>query len=282
VVTIRELLAEGRRELARPGIEAPGREANLLLKHLLGMTEAALLAHDRRPVPSAQVERFRSWVHDRRRGAPAAYLLGEREFWGRSFAVDRRVLIPRPESEHLVELALALALTSRARVLDVGTGSGCLAVTLAAERPDWRVVASDVSPAALAVARANARRHGVAARLSWLAADLAAAVELGAFDLVLSNPPYVAPDDAPGLAAEIRDHEPPLALFAGDGGTAVARRLLAAARALAPGAALALEVGSGQAERLRSTVAAEGGWELITTCRDLAGVERALLWRRGG
>ncbi len=156
-----------------------------------------------------------------------AYLTGEREFFGRSFRVDHRVLIPRPETEHLIEIALALPLPERARVLDVGTGSGAIATTLAVERPGWRLVATDLSLGALAVARGNAARQGVGARVLAVGADLLAGLELGDFDLVVSNPPYIDPQDLADLPRDVRDWEPRLALVSPGGGTA---RRRAAAR----------------------------------------------------
>src|SRR5262249_43661580 len=156
---------------------------------------------------------------------------GEREFYGRRFAVDRRVLIPRPETEHVVEAALGLPLPTAPRILDVGTGSGCLAATLALELRGARAVACDLSPGALAVAAGNARRHGVAGRVAAVGSDLGAGLDLARFDLVVSNPPYVDPAELPGLSPEVRGFEPRVALVSPGRGVAVLARLFSACAA---------------------------------------------------
>ncbi len=210
--TVGQLLAAARRLLAATPFGAPPREASLLLGRVLGLSEAQLLARDREPMAADAAARFEALLARRLAGEPVAYLTGEKEFWGRPFRVDRRVLIPRPETEHVVEAALAERLPERPRLLDVGTGSGCLAVTLALELPGARVAATDLSPAALALAAANARALGAGARVSFLAADLAAGLDLGAFDLVVSNPPYIDPAELPELSPEVCAFEPRLAL----------------------------------------------------------------------
>src|ERR1700674_4057507 len=245
-----DLLRDGRRRLGVTAF-APPREAALLLGAVLGLSEAQVMARDDQPVPPGAVRRPPGGRWGRGGGGggggePVAYLLGEREFYGRSFAVDERVLIPRPETEHLVEAALTLALPPAPRILDVGTGSGCLAVTLALELTGARVVAADLSPAALAVAAGNARRHGVAGRVAVAASDLTAAFDLSRFDLVVSNPPYVDPGDAPALSPEVCNFEPHLALFSPDSGDAVLARLIRECARLRPGVPLVVEIGSGQ------------------------------------
>jgi len=282
VGTLRELLQQGRSALAGRGIDSPGREAARLLGVLTGLSETALLAADDRTVEPETEQRYRILVRRRAGGEPMAYLVGQREFFGRLFRVDRRVLIPRPETEHLVEIALALALPDRARVLDVGTGSGAIAVPLAAERRGWRLVATDRSPAALAVARANAERHGVGARIRLLAADLAAGLDLSGFDLLVSNPPYVDPDELTGLPRDVRDWEPLAALVSPGGGTRVAERLLAEALALGPGACVALEHGASQRAELAAAARRLGGFELVEARSDLAGLARDVVFRRAG
>ncbi len=235
-------------------------------------------------------------------GEPVAYLLGEREFFGRTFRVDPRVLVPRPETEHLIEAVLALDLPRRARVLDVGTGSGAIAATLALERPAWRLTGVDVSPAALAVARANALRLGLAGdgsigsrasgpRFRLAAADLVAGLDLSRVDLLVSNPPYVAWEDAAGLSVEVRGFEPGLALFADPAGAAggevpgagVAARLLqqlqAESRPLPPHARVVLELGSGQLEGLLE-IAEDAGWRPERVVPDYAGIPRVVVLRR--
>lgn len=278
--SVAELLQIGRERLRTAGIEPAGRESTLLLGTVLRAGEASLLARDREPVASVSEALFRELIERRTSGEPIAYLLGEKEFFGRSFAVDRRVLIPRPETEHLVEIALALALPDRARVLDVGTGSGCIAVTVAAERSDWQVVATDISAAALAVARFNARRHGVEGRVRLLAADLVEGLDLAEFDLVLGNPPYVEEEIVPYLSRDVRDFEPHVALTSGPEGLEAIRALLAAAGALRPGAWLAFEFGFGQGDVIAGLAREIGHFDRIELRQDLAGIERDVVLRR--
>lgn len=243
------------------------------------MTEAQILARDDRPVAPAEAARFADLLARRATGEPAAYLIGEREFYGRPFAVDRRVLIPRPETEHIVEEALALELPPSPRILDIGTGSGCLAITLALEIPSARVTATDLSPGALAVARKNAYRHGVADRVALTAQDLATALELATFDLVVSNPPYVDRADAPTLSPEVCDFEPHLALFSPDGGLAALARLFTASAALRPGTPVIVEIGQGQgAAATERAVAA--GLVTVKVRSDYASIPRTLVLRR--
>lgn len=277
--TVADLLAEARPLLAATSFGAPPREASLLLGAVLGLSEAQILARPERPVGGMAATRFRGLLSRRLRGEPVAYLLGEREFYGRSFLVDDRVLVPRPETEHLVEAALAEPLPADALVLDVGTGSSCLAVTLALERPGCRVVGSDLSPAALAVAAANARRLGASGRVLFVACDLLAGLELSRFDLVVSNPPYIDPAIAPTLSPEVCNFEPHLALFAPDGGGAVLRRLIAGGRGLRPGVALKLEIGHDQEPLVREAAVASG-LAVEGIDRDLAGLPRVARLRR--
>jgi release factor glutamine methyltransferase len=253
--SIDDLLERARSRLAAAPFAPPTREAALLLGHVLGLSEAQVLARGERLLDEAARRRFLALLERRLGGEPVAYLVGQREFYGRSFAVDRRVLVPRPETEHLVEAALAARLPERPRILDVGTGSGCLAVTLALERPAARVVATDLSLGALAVAAANVRRWRVAGRVTLAAADLFAGLDLAAFDLVVSNPPYVDRDDAPTLSPEVVDFEPELALFAAERGEAVLGEIFEGAAALRPGALLMVEIGAGQRPALEERLA---------------------------
>lgn len=278
--TVRILLAEARRRLAAAPFEAPPREARLLLAHVLGRREVDLLGGDGELVPAPAIARFGALLERRLLGEPVAYLTGEREFWGRSFHVDSRVLVPRPETEHLVEAALDLPLPPHPRFLDLGTGSGCLAASLACELPAAHGIAVDLSPAALAVARRNLERHGVLDRVRPVAADLGRALALSRFDLVVSNPPYLAPEEAPTLSPEVRDHEPGLALFAPDRGLATITRLLhEVGVALAPGAWLACEIGAGQLSAVLE-LAAGSALALERWLPDLAGIPRVVVLRR--
>jgi release factor glutamine methyltransferase len=280
VTTIRQLLAEARPRLAATPFGAPPREALLLLGHVLGLSEAQTLARGDSEVSARAESRFRSLLERRLTGEPAAYLMGEREFYGRVFAVDSRVLIPRPETEHVVEEAIAAitaALPKRPWILDVGTGSGCLAVTLALEIPGSCVVATDLSPGALAVAAKNARRLG--ARVSLLGTDLTAGLDLGRFDLVVSNPPYIDLAEAPLLSPEVCNFEPALALFAPGSGDSVLARLFAQCAALRPGVCLVVEIGYGQLDAARRHAEASG-LEVLRVRADYAGIPRVVVLRR--
>lgn len=267
-----DLLDAGQEHLAG-SVEQPRREAALLLGEVLGLAEAQLYARADDDVPEQAAVGYGQLVRRRADRVPMAYLLGRREFYGRSFAVDPRVLIPRPETEHLVESALN-CIGDGARVLDVGTGSGCIAVTLALERPDSRIVATDLSLGALAVAAANCREHGVGDRVRLVRADLLAALRPGVFDVVVSNPPYVDVGEWPSLMPEIRDHEPPEALFAGDG-LDFYRRLFAAGSFLDAGQRLLVEIGKGQLDAARE-LAEQGGFKEEWVVADLAGIPRVL------
>ncbi len=279
--TVGEILREGRDQwqgLDGASGEAFGsREVSLLLAHQLGWTEAQVLSRDDVAVEPAVERRYFQHLARRLAGEPFAYLVGEREFFGRRFRVDGRALIPRPETEHLVEACLGLDLPPRALVVDVGTGSGCIALTLALERPSWRVVALDRSPAAAVVAETNRRRMGATALVG--AGDLTGALRPEAIDLVVSNPPYVPPTDRRKLSRDILDHEPHEALFAAENGLAVYRRLFTELGALRSGSALALEVGDGQAEAV-TRLGTRLGFSFEAPIRDFSGVDRVVIGRR--
>jgi len=277
--SVDDLLADARARLAAAPFAPSTREAALLLGRVLGWSEAQVLARGERGVAAPAARTFEGLLRRRLGAEPVAYLLGEREFYGRPFHVDRRVLIPRPESEHLVEAALAVALPVAPRILDVGTGSGCLAVTLALEIAGARVLATDLSPAALAVAAVNVRRHAAGDRVALAACDLWAGLRRDLFDLVVSNPPYVCRGDAAELSPEVVEHEPELALFADDRGEAALAALVAGAADLAPGARLMLEIGRGQLTAVRRRAAASG-LQVETTVQDYAGIPRVVCLRR--
>lgn len=278
--TVDELVAEGRDLLRRAPHGPSPREAFLLLGHVLGWSEAEVRARGERVPTVDEASIYRELLRRRAGGEPVAYLTGRREFYGREFLVDSRVLVPRPETEHLVEAVLELDLPERPRILDVGTGSGCIAVTLDLETDDAVVVATDLSPGALDVARANARRLGAA--VSFVAADLVGPLRLGAFDVVASNPPYVADEMASTLSFEVVDHEPHLALFAPSSGTSVLEKLFDAARDLRPGAYLVVEIGHDQGEWVEEAAAARAALELVELRRDWAGKPRTAILRRLG
>lgn len=276
--TVREVLSWTRERFSRDGLESARLDAEVLLAHALDMQRVGLYLDLDRPLDDSERGRYRALVSRRLQREPVAYLVGEREFWSRPFAVDARVLVPRPETEILVEQALVtLREFTAPRVLDVGTGSGAIAVTLAAERPDARVVATDVSAAALEVAAANADRHEVDITLH--AGDLLEALpaQEAPFQLVAANLPYVAPGDRDSLAPELLA-EPTGALFAEDGGLALLKRLICAAPAhlQRPGGAVLLEVGMGQAPAVTKLMIDAGISDRVTVHRDLAGVDRVV------
>lgn len=272
-------LLEHARHLIAANPNAETRDVRLLLGHVLGKSEAQVFALGPDALDRADADRFLELVARRAAGEPYAYLVGEREFHGRPFLVDPRVLIPRPETELLVEATLEGDLAEGALVIDVGVGSGCIALTLAAERPDLRVVGIDVSIDALAVASENRRRLGLEDRVRLVGGDLLTALGRAA-DVVVSNPPYV--ERSADLAAEVRDHEPDRALFADACGDADAlaayRRLLGSGEALKPGGRLIVEIGFGQAAAIRKLAGA--AFVHRATRSDLAGIERVLEWTR--
>jgi release factor glutamine methyltransferase len=257
------------------GSGLPAAEARALLAHLLGVPRERLIAHPDLAVDAAIVDQFDALARERRDGVPLAYLLGEREFYGRRFRVTPAVLVPRPETELLVERALAcLAGMERPRVLDLGTGSGCIAITLALERPDAEVVAVERSAEALAVACGNASALG--APVCFMHGDWYAPVS-GQFHCVVANPPYVAPGD-PHLQA-LR-HEPMGALVAQDDGLADLRRIVTGAPAvLHAGGWLAVEHGHDQAAAVRDLFA-HAGFTGVSSARDLQGIERVTMGQR--
>ncbi len=248
----------------------PRLEAQVLAAEAMGIGRTALLARPEAPFPVDRGERL---LQRRERHEPLAYILGRREFWGREFRVGPGVLVPRQDTETLVEAALALSLPEAARVLEVGVGSGCVAATLALERPHWRVAGTDLSARALEIAWGNAER--LAATVDLRCGDLLAPFGGERFDLVVSNPPYIAEDEA--LAPEVRGYEPPEALFAGEAGLAVYRRLAVEAAPLT--SRLLVEVGHTQA-RAVGAILSEHGWEGVRTHTDLAGIERVVAARR--
>jgi release factor glutamine methyltransferase len=275
-------LAEATAILRAADVPGARLEALLLLGEVVGATKAELLAHPERPLESQQRAAFDALVARRAAREPLAYLVGRREFYGRDFLVTPAVLVPRPETELLVELSLA-HLRPRQQaggVVDVGTGSGALAVTLAVERPAIRVLAVDRSARALAVARANSRRWQVASRLRLLQGDLLGAVR-GPLALIVANLPYIPSGAIAALMPEVAYHEPRQALDGGADGLALNRRLLAeAAPRLAAGGLLLLEIGADQAAALVATARAALADADVGVERDLAGCDRVLRVRR--
>jgi len=274
--TTRSLLTWTTQDFRALGIPTARLDAELLLAHALRVDRVRLYMDMDRPLSPDELAAMRALVVRRRKREPVAYLLGQREFYRRAFVVNQAVLVPRPDTETLIERALVLLPTERAaQVLDLCTGSGAIAVTLAAERPQARVVATDVSPEALAVARTNAEKHGVDARVELRLGDLFQALEPGTrYDLIVANPPYVRSGDLAELAAELH-HEPALALIAGDDGLSVLTRLCHEVSAwLMPTGALLFEVGAGQAPTVLQLLAAEPGLTSLQAHTDLGGIER--------
>jgi release factor glutamine methyltransferase len=276
---VEEILTAARHRLSKASFDPPTREAALLLSRVLGLSEAQLLAHSRNEVPAAAAERFSSLLERRLTGEPVAYLLEEKEFFGRTFLVDRRVLIPRPETEHLVERACERNLPRSPLILDVGTGSGCIGLTLALELPAARIVATDLSPGALAVAATNARRLGVEDRVRLVATDLARGLDLIRFDLVVSNPPYVGADEAEVLSPEVRCFEPATALFSPTDAHGILERLLNELQPVKMGTPLVVEIGLGQSDLVQS-LASGSRFELETIRPDYAGIPRVAIFHR--
>ena len=279
VPTWADLLAEGRSLLSSPSF-APY-EAEELLAIAARRPRAWFHARRREEADAGDAALFLALVTRRASGEPLQYLLGEWEFLGRTFRVDPRALIPRGETEAIVEMARAAAPAARA-ILDAGTGSGILAVSLALERPEARVVAVDRSEAALALARTNARLHGVSGRVSFVASDwLSGLAPHPLFDLVVANPPYVPRLDAPHIDRTVSDHEPHLALFGGDDGLDAVRVLLRELPGrLLPGAPFLFEIGYGQASEVSGLVEASPLFSLEDVRLDPAGIPRTVVARR--
>jgi release factor glutamine methyltransferase len=257
----------------RDGIPDPRREATWLLAAAWGVDEITLRLHPEREVPEAVERRFRDWLRRRSAGEPAHHLTGWCPFWGRDFEVSPAVLVPRPETELLVEVALALPVSPTSRVLDVGTGSGCIAVTLAAERPGWRVFAVDRSLAALALARRNIDRYRVT--VGAFVGDLTTSVT-PPWDLVVANLPYIPSAELGRLPVEVR-HDPPTALDGGIDGLELMRRLVSdLQRVLRVCGGVVLEIGGNQSEKL-TDVAATAGLAVARRVRDAGGCERVMV-----
>jgi release factor glutamine methyltransferase len=280
-MTLHQHIAAARRQLEAAGIaaDAAAIDAEVLARHVLGWDRAQLLSHYRDAAPAAFSERYQPLVDRRSRREPVAMITGTREFWSRDFAVTPNTLVPRPDTELIVEEALRILPDRASTVIDIGTGSGCLAVTLAAERPQDLVVATDISHEALLVARANARRHQVDGRLQFVRTDLASGLRIQA-DLIVSNPPYVPYRDAGSLPIDVSDYEPAMALFGGRDGLAIIERLLLTLTPrLAPHAAFIVEFGDGQEDDVAAAAEREG-WQVVRMRRDLQGIARTAVLER--
>ncbi|KRE48560.1 peptide chain release factor N(5)-glutamine methyltransferase [Paenibacillus sp. Soil522] len=303
-LTIREASVRAASLLKAEAVEEPRNNAELLLMHLLGIDRAALLRDGGDPFPADKLAEWESLVCRKALGEPVQYMIGEQWFYGRPFAVSPAVLIPRPETELLVEAVLEAAdliwpaaASGRAgaeekqapTVVDIGTGSGAIAVTLAAQRPSWRVSASDLSPESLAVARSNAVRHEAADRMAFVQGDLLMPFisghepnnlphEMLRIDVLVSNPPYIPSADMPGLQREVRDYEPHLALEGGADGLDPYRRMLEQLPMLAQMPRIvAFELGMGQPRIVADLLRCMGHWDDIRIINDYAGIERHVI-----
>ena len=282
-MTLREALTSATRQLdASSGLCADAaRDAALLLRHVLAISHAAQLTEPERELTTEQQATFDALILRRIANEPIQYITGEQEFYGLTLRVTPAVLIPRPETEHLVEAVLAeLNLAQSLRILDVGTGSGAIAIALAFHLPNAQITAVDLSAAALEVAAANTARHALAGRIRYLKSDLLDAFppDEAPFAAIVSNPPYVPTADRASLHPQVRDHEPAAALFAGPDGLDIYRRLIPQARAaLQPNGLLALEIGHGQSEAIASLLS---GWKELRFLDDLQHIPRIALARK--
>ncbi len=280
--TVDSVLEEATRVLHEAGLPDARREAVALLAFALGVDRGGVAARKPDPIAAAVAARFGELVAGRARRVPPQQLEGRAEFRGLTFEVSADVLIPRPETEQLVQAVLDAGLPDRARIADLGTGSGCVAVTLATLRPSWTALAIDLSPEAARIATRNASRHGVASRVDVRVLDFAAVPdqERGAYDGVVSNPPYVAEAEWSGLQPEVRDHEPRIALVPGPTGNEAYETVCrSASLMLRPGGLLALELGWKSEAAVRARVA-ERGFREISVIPDLQGIPRVLTARR--
>jgi release factor glutamine methyltransferase len=281
-ISLADHLARARARLVAAGIrpDEAAIDVDVYAQTILAWDKATLLTHLREPAPAALEPQLSQWLARRERREPTAYIVGRREFWGRAFQVTPAVLVPRPETEFIVEEALPLVRQSSApRIADIGTGSGILAVTLAAELPDATVIATDVSAEALAVAYQNACAFDVAGRVECVRTSYLDDVP-GSFDLIVANPPYVRDGDKPALSRDVR-HEPAVALFGGaDGLRDLGGVLDAAAAKAAPGGWLVMEFGYGQEEDVRRLVDTRAVLRLERVRDDLQGIARTAVVQR--
>ena len=262
----------------------PRLDAEVLLGHLLEKSRLQLYLHFEMPVFQEHLIPFRELIKKRIAHTPVSYLTNRKEFMSLEFYVDERVLIPRPETEQLVETILTTKTGEFRRLLELGTGSGVIATSLAMQRPEWEIVATDISESALAVARKNAETHACVSQIEFLAGDLFEPIEAintngnARFDWIVCNPPYIKNTERDTLSPDVRDYEPEIALFAGDDGLAVIRRLIAEApKYLAPNGKLILEIGATQADAVRTLLDAESEYTTYELFKDYAEKERVVL-----
>ena len=291
---VRAALKEAMARLRAADVTSHTLAAELLLMHALGRDRTWLYTNPESVLDAGALEAYFALVARRAAGEPTQYLTGKQEFWGLEFEVTPAVLIPRPETEHVIEVALERlgargikidmitgAPSPQLRVADVGTGSGCLAVALAHEMPHAEITATDISAAALDVARRNATLQGVVDRVHFIECDLLTGILGAPFDLIVSNPPYVARSDSASLAREVRDHEPHAALFGGPTGVEIYSRLVEQAGVLLrAGGILVLELGYNSADEVREMFHVQRHWANVSITNDLAGIPRVLAAER--
>lgn len=279
--SIADSLREATEVLQTAGVPEARRESGSLLSFVIGKDRTFLISHADDRLEGIEFDRFREAVARRAEGEPLQYITGVQDFYGREFRVTPDVLIPRPETELLVEAALEVVEgISAPLICDIGTGSGCIAVTLLCERTDAQVVAVDISEAALAVATQNAHRHKVSERITLRISNCFHGLEPTSFDLVVSNPPYVSSNVLSGLQREVRDHEPLVALSPGEDGLSVIRRLVTESPTfLTPNGHLVMEIGFDQGEKVRNLVD-EDVWRLVKIRPDLQQIPRIVVLQR--
>jgi release factor glutamine methyltransferase len=271
-VLLREALHSAISALTSAHVGSPRLNSETLLMFTLSCDRAYLFAHPESQLTPQEKINYQEAIAQRAMGIPTQYITGHQEFWGMDLIVSPAVLIPRPETEHVVEAVLSLSPGAGLRIIDVGTGSGCIALALAKELPQIEIHAADTSPAALEVARANAARHGLESRIQFHQTDLLQGFEPNALDLVVSNPPYVGESEEDEVQLEVRKHEPRNAVFAGPTGVEVIERLIPQARvALKPGGFLIMEMSGTIAEAVKRLLK---GWTEVRVINDLQGIPR--------
>ena len=282
-ISIAESILAATELLRKAGVPEARREASSLLAHVIERDRTFIIAHSEEKISPAHFETLQAYLERRARGEPLQYITGHQEFFGLDFEVTKDVLIPRPETELLVETALKLigGPEKPAYICDVGTGSGCVAIALLHERPLLRAVALDLSDAAIQVAKRNARRYSLDDRIAFIVSDSLAAVDIGpTFDLIVSNPPYVSEDSLAGLQREVRDYEPRVALTPGIDGLAIIRRLVSeAGNFLKSGGHLLIEIGFDQGAAVGRLID-RNVWQLLDIHQDLQGIPRTVALKK--
>lgn len=279
---IKTILKQAAHDLAASGSPSPRLDAEVLLMHVLRADRLSLMLHPERKLTGEEAASFAGKIGRRRRGEPVAYILGEKEFWSLTFKVNREVLIPRPETECLVEEVLKYYVrkSQGLAIIDIGTGSGAIGVVLAVEFPSARIFATDISPGALTVARQNAIAHGVEGRMDFLEGSLFGTAS-GPFDIIVSNPPYIPDGIYPLLPVGVLDFEPRGALVAGSDGADFHREIIReGVRCLKPGGRIFLEIGEEQGGLVEGLLGDAGAYEEINIRKDYAGTDRVVIARK--